>query len=383
MPDRGWAARTLMAAALIAALPALRGAEAETRGYVVSWFHLATYSQDGDCPDGLNPPADVMFRQILTRLGKTPAEIDALFDNFPNGKAIRPVVINRGRIDGKPVNVYQNPTSEPDPEVKTVKGRFAYGFNLDGKVEPGDFTDPETGEAGVDNQLFRALGCFRTERAMPPARPTYPAIQWDMTRDQMPAWVIEIAGIERGPDGRIRDGDVEIGFHRATGPITRNAAGDPQADMTYEVTPNPRWRNAVHGHIRNGRLMTDIFDFTMSDDPFAVPEYTIKRARIRLSFNPDGTVKGILGGYQPWKPIYVSFGVPGATNEFNLSIDVPGIYYALRKLADADPDPATGQNTAISAAFTIEAVPAFVVDGANAKTAAGERNGAAFAANAR
>ena len=76
-----------------------------------------------------------------------------------------------------------------------------------------------------------------------------------------------------------------------------------------------------------------------------------------------------MGGYQPWRPIYVSFGLPGSTNEFNLSIDAPGIFYALRRMADAYPDPVTGKNTAISAAFAIEAVPAFVLDPAPAKTA--------------
>jgi hypothetical protein len=349
------------------ALPSV--ARAETRGYVVSWFHLATYSQDGDCPDGLNPSADVMFRNILKALGKTPQEIEALFENFPNGKELRPVVINRGRIDGKEVNVYQNPTSEPDPQIKIVKGHFAYGFNLDGKVKPDDFTDPETGEVGVDNQLFRALGCFHTERAMPPARPTYPVIQWDMTRDQMPAWIIQISGIERGPDGAVKDGDAQISIYRATGPVTRDAAGNPQADMTFQVDPNPRWQNTAHATIRGGMLMTEQFTFNMADDPFAVPEYNIKEARLRLRLNPDGTLKGIMGGYQPWHAIYASFGVPGSTNEFNLSIDVPGIYYALRKLADAYPDLATGQNTAISSAFAIEAIPAFVVNPSPGKTA--------------
>ena len=27
-------------------------AAAETKSYVFSWFYMATYSQDGDCPDG-------------------------------------------------------------------------------------------------------------------------------------------------------------------------------------------------------------------------------------------------------------------------------------------------------------------------------------------
>ncbi len=37
-------------------------------------------------------------------------------------------------------------------------GKTAIGMNLDGKVGPNDFTSPE-GEPGIDNQLFRAIGC--------------------------------------------------------------------------------------------------------------------------------------------------------------------------------------------------------------------------------
>ena len=46
-------------------------------------------------------------------------------------------------------------------------------------------------------------------------------------------------------------------------------------------------------------------------------------------------------------------------------IDVPGLYWALRRLADADPDPVTGQNRRISVAWQFTAVPAFVVPAAS------------------
>lgn len=42
-------------------------------------------------------------------------------------------------------------------------------------------------------------------------------------------------------------------------------------------------------------------------------------------------------------------------------MDYVGLYHALKKLADADPAPGPGQNTRISAAYRVEAVPAFVV----------------------
>jgi hypothetical protein len=275
-------------------------------------------------------------------------------ENFPNGgdgSAGR-----RGKIDGKPVNVYLNPTSTPDPNLKLAVGHVGYGFNLDNKESTGGFVDPETGEKGVDNQLHRAFGCIGSLRGTPNARPTHPAIQWDMTRDQMPAWLIQVKDIDDPRD----DDDVTVEIHRAIEPIVRNANGDPQRDMTFRIDPNPRMQTKVHARIKNGLLVTDAFHFYMIGDPFSVPEYDLAGAKLRFSVQADGSIKGILGGYEPWDPLYVSYALAGGINEVNLSMDVPGMYYALRKSADANPDPKTGENLSISASYAIEAVPAFI-----------------------
>lgn len=342
-------------------------ARAETRGYVVSWFYMAAASQDDDCPDGFNPTSEVFARKILTDMGKKPEEMDKYFKDYPAN--LYGAIVMRGKINGKPAYVYANPTSVPDPQIKTAQGHVAYGFDLDGKDGPNDFVDPETGQHGVDDMAYRALGCFIAQRGAIGTRPTYPVIQWDGTRDQMPAWLVEIKGMEPGQAGQVKDGDVQVGIYRATSPILRNAAGDPQSDMTFKVDPNPRMQNVVHGTLKDGMITTDPFEFYMVQDPFGVTEYHFKQARLRFKVNPDGTLRGILGGYEPWLPIYTSFALGGSVNELNLSIDAPGIYYALRRLADAYPDPKTGQNTYISASYWIEAVPAFVVHPGDTKTA--------------
>jgi hypothetical protein len=347
----------LGAAGFLAAGLAAHSARAETRGYVVSWFYMSAESQPDDCPEGTNPLSEVVVRKWLTDMGKTPAEIDALYKDFPNN--LYGPLYMRGKKDGKWVNIYTNPTSLPDPNVKTAKGHVSYGFNLDGKDGPDDFVDPQTSEHGVDNMLYRALGCFITNRANAPERATWPAIQWDMTRDQMPAWILEVSGIERDADGKIKDGDVKLDITRATGPVTRNAAGEPQGDFSFTPDNNPRTQNRVHATMKNGTLTTDPFEFYMIQDPFGVSEYHFKNTKIRLTLNDDGTAKGVLGGYQPWLPIYESFALGGSTNELNLSVDTPGIYYALKKLADAYPD-ANGHNEYISSSYMIEAVPAFI-----------------------
>jgi hypothetical protein len=344
-------------AGILAAGFSSHAVKAETRGYAVSWFYMAAESQNDDCPDGTNPLSDVMVKQFLVDMGKTPAEITDLFKDYPNNLYV--ALYMRGKQNGKWVNVYANPTSVPDPNIKTAKGHVAYGFNLDGKDSPNDFVDPQTKQAGIDNMLYRVLGCFITQRASGGKRATWPDIEWDMTRDQMPAWVVEVSGIERDAAGKIKDGDVKLGFYRATAPVTRNAAGDPQSDMSFTVDTNPRMQNVVHATMHNGTLTTDPFEFNMIQDPFAVSEYHFKKTQIRLTLNDDGTAKGVLGGYQPWLPIYESFALGGSTNELNLSVNTPGIYYAMKRLADAYPD-ASGQNQYISSSYMIEAVPAFI-----------------------
>ena len=341
-------------------------AAAETRSYVVSWFYLTANSTDNDCAGGLNPTGDKTFARILKELGKSPAEIENLVEGFPFTMT-GPLISQRGKVDGKPVNVYVNPTSVQDPLIHTVIGHSGYGFDLDGKESTGGFVDPETGARGVDDQVIRAIGCFTAMRALPPARPGFPSIQWDTTRDQMPAWLVEVGGI----DNPQSDDDVSVSLYRAVEPIIRNALGEPQADLTFRIDPDPRIQNKVHGKIQNGVLTTEVFSFFMSGDPFAMPEYELKKARIRLTIKPDG-VKGVVGGYQPWEPIYFSYAIAGALHESGLSLDIPGIYYALRSLADADPDAKTGQNMSISATYLIEAIPAYI-EHPVAKTAAAGR----------
>ena len=337
----------------------------ETRSYVLNWWGMATYSQESDCPEGQNPKADVMFRRILKEMGKTPKEIEEIYKDFPY--PIYNIATDRGRIDGKPTNVYITPTSWPDPKIKTAQGTQAYGFNLDGNASTGGYVDVETGEVGVDNQLYRAVGCFETQRAMPPARPTYPYIYWDMTRDFTGAWLVEVSGI----DDAQNDDDVVVGVYRALNPVTRDVTGNVIPDMSFKVDPAPRSQNVVHGKIKNGLLTTNApFNFYMTGDPLAIIDYDLRRAHLRLQMKPDGTVSGVVAGYQDWRTIYSGFALPGVTNEINLSVDVPGIYYALKRLADGDPDPKTGENATISSSYSLDGIPAFIQHPPGGKVAA-------------
>jgi hypothetical protein len=353
-------AAALLASATLGAGSAFAG---ETRTYVVSWFHIspAVGSDKADCPQGFNPNAEENFKYWLKQMGKTPAEIEKAMDDFPN--SVYADATNRGRIDGKPVNVYANPTSIPDPNIKTIKSDKALGFNLDGNEKTGGFIDVDTGEKGIDNQMFRALGCIVSERGQRhggfESRPGYPAIQWDHNRVFTPAWLIEVSDI----DDLQNDPDIGIAIVQATRPVVKDANGEPQRDMTFEVDNNPRTKNITRGAIKNGVLQStkDVDNFYMVLAKYGIiPFIGLEKAKYRFTFAEDGSLKGIVGGYQDWLDLYGGFGRGGAGVEVNISLDMPGIYYALRKMADAVPDPKTGQNTRISAAYWIDAVPAFI-----------------------
>ena len=95
-------------------------------------------------------------------------------------------------------------------------------------------------------------------------------------------------------------------------------------------------------------------------------EVLFQKGRVRLILNTNGSLSGVVGGYRDWREVYGrdTFNVPsgGATRETYYHENQIGMYYALKRNADGIPDPKTGENTAISAAFRFTAKPAFVVD---------------------
>ncbi|MBY0512258.1 MAG: hypothetical protein K2P94_19155 [Rhodospirillaceae bacterium] len=344
------------AAAMFGLMAASTAQAAETKSFVISWFYPSVSAQgnEKDCPKGNNPDAATNVIRILKEQGKSPAEVEKLMEDFPH--SIYKEIAMRGRIDGKPVSPYVNPTSVPDPNLLLVEGKQALGFNLDGDEKTGGFTDPTSGEKGVDNQLFRAYGCTGVMRAEPNARPTWTTIQWQTVQLQMPAWLIEVSGI----DDMKNDADVEVRVVQATRPVILDANSEPQADMTFVEDNNPVTKSKVHGSIKNGVLTTDAFTLALNGHRWAWSELRLNKARVRLTLGDDGKAKGIIAGYHKWMPLYLPQAEGGAGYEGMLSMDLPGMYYAFRKLADAEPDPKTGLNTAISTAFSIEAVPAFI-----------------------
>jgi hypothetical protein len=336
----------------------------ETKSFAIYWFGPAFNSHDGDCEGGPNPYLDAQYAANLAALGKTPAEIEVLMKGYlgenaggygnANGHSVRDLMAYRGRIDGKPVDAYAHPAAVVDPKLKALSGKSGYGFNLDGRNSPDAFTDPETGETGVNNQLFRALGCFDSMRGTLQHAPASWAFIWSKLREAAPAWLITLSS-----ENLSADGAVTITFDRAIDPLKFDSQGNPWTDLTYRIDPDPRSHHEFRGQRKNGIFtITDHASLRLLQDPLFTPLFKLEKTHLRLTMTADGAIQGILGGYQPWSDIYWMLGA--LHGEGSIMGDVPGTYYLLRRMADADPD-ASGQNWSISAAYYLQAVPGFAV----------------------
>lgn len=366
-PGTGMLKRRLVASVLSAGLffgiAAQSTASAEHRDFVVRWFMQAanSYADNSDCPDGLNPLPEEMVRRQLKALGMPEGQREELIAGINGGSSspeIREALVYRGRVNGEPVHAYTYPTSVPDlPElIPENKGPLAYGFNLDGKVKAGDFTDPDTMERGVDNAFWRAAGCLMNHRGTRTQRPTHGEQHWDLQRDKQPAWVVRVTA-----DDFTKDGPVTVFFGRAMERPWRDANGDVRKYSTFRVDPDVRWQNKLTGTMKNGVINVTTDQMHLLGDPYVLVDLDMSKAHLRLTILPDGNLEGVIGGYLPWLTVFYEYGSSGYTSEFMIGVNLPAMYYALRRNADGYPDPKTGENTRISTAYRVNGAPAFLL----------------------
>jgi hypothetical protein len=347
----------------------------ESRTFVISWFAQATYSNDHDCSGGVHPEVEQIYFRYAQRLGVNAATIEDWRKKLMEGEETRELqalVSMRGRVDGKPVNPYTNPASVMDLQLPGLDGKYAYGFNLDGKGvdDPAAFEDPETHERGIEHQLYRAFGCARAFRGTLQGRPTYWAWAWGQLKDSQPAWLITLSGADLS-----HDGPITISMDRALEHLRSNSDGTPRREMGYRIDPDPRSHNVFRGEIKDGVVtVTEHGNLRMLQNPMVAPQLDLKNFHLRMKGvgGAGGYSQGFMAGYQPWHDIYFGLAATGFGGEEQVTGDIPGFYYLMKRYADSDPDPQTGQNTRISVTYYFEVVPAFAAakPGMPAQTAA-------------
>jgi hypothetical protein len=337
-------------------------AQAETREYMMNWFIEAANAlpNDTDCPQGLNGLPEEMVTAQLLSIGLSKAQTENLVSQT-GGAAMPPAIeeqiIYRGRdLEGRPMHAYAYPISVPDLKLmKPNMGPYVYGFNLDGKISPNDYIDPDTNEKGVDNAYWRSSGCQRNQRGSREQPPTYGSRHWDISRDKQAAWLIRLEAADFS-----KDGDVTVHIFRAMERGVRDATGEQRHHWTFRRDPDPRWQNTFKGKIKDGVILAEGERFEILGDPYGVTNLKLRVPKFRAYFEKNGSLEAVLGGYMPWKTLYMEGSNGGPNYEFISGTNIPALYHSLRAAADATPDPKTGQNTEISTAWRINAVPAFI-----------------------
>jgi hypothetical protein len=333
-----------------------------TKTYVVEWNEPAMYygAKTGvtdpgtDCPQGTNPSPD--WVKVLVDAGYTLEEAKWLRN--PANPTRSPVHgQNQMAFRGKDrANVYINPTSVSDPGLEGVTGTIAEGVNLDGDESTG-FTSP-SGEKGIDNNFYKALGCWKTYRG--PHRLSSGALNFnDAMRNGAWTTVIVVAG--EGPDP-INDDHVKVGFYVSKDKMVKDGLGNIARDYTFRIAPDAKYEGVLPARTVKGRIVSTAPADIMLHDPSYSGDLELLRARVDLEIKPDGALTGYVGGYRPWEPVYRGWvNARGTVIEVLTWVQLPAVYYALRRNADYSPAGPGGEKTHISFALRIDALPAFVM----------------------
>jgi hypothetical protein len=336
-------------AALVLGATALHAEGVKDRkiGYVLtnkSWAVYQTPDGKVECPEGFNDGPREQFTKLFPNDGKKRTLNETQFAReadtwFPQDKE---AVTDKGPL----------PYFEP-------QGKTAVGLNLDGKVGPSDFTGPH-GEKGVDNELYRVIGCVAGFRGPEGA---YFFFQNDyMQRYIFNRVLIEITDV----DDLMNDDDVTVTTYRGLDPLLTSANGKdfiPGETQRVDERWGKRYIHSFKGKIANGVLTTEAVDAKIPyADTFETNvDQAIKAARFELKLTPT-SAEGMLGGYVDIAEWHHQLATNWASHHSSYGqMSIPSIARALRRHADAYPDPETGKNTAISTALQMKFVQAYIL----------------------
>lgn len=311
-------------------------------GYVLTERRWAVFSDDDldtTCPSGFNGGPRDQFSSL-----------------FPTDDGQQYTVLE-SRLMREGRQAHADTSDDPFP-FYDAQGSVSYGLNLDGRVDADDLVSPE-GVEGIDNQVYRAVGCISGYR--------YKGSVWqfdttDMIQNDSNRFVIELTGVDDLQD----DDDVTVTTYRGMDRLSRDSTGALSAGGVQRV--DMRWGQAfiyrLKGSIVDGVLSTEPVDdfrliWSMANNLGGYQLFQDFRMQIELS---PKSASGLFAGYVDidrwdhnlntnWTTHFQSYG----------HVSEPSLYRALRRLADGYPDPDTGENTAISSAVQVSFVQVHVL----------------------
>ena len=350
-------------AAWLSALIAIPATADWHKGFVVEWHEAAFYHGGAkgvtdpgtDCPAGTNP--ELSWPDVLSKAGYSKQEIEYLMTpshpfRLPNMGQNQYAFRGEGRA-----NIYMEPWTYPDTGLTPVSGTIGEGLDLDGNLTNG-FTSPE-GETGIDNEAYRTLGCWHAYRG--PARGSMTALSHnDHMREGAYSILIVLSG--KGDDP-MNDESVQVGFYDGREAMVKDGLGNINWDYTFDIAPHKKYETIFEARTVNGEVTSKVAapEMWMQDHGYTT-ELQLLKAQLRFTMNEDGTLTGYLAGYRPWYPLYMSWvHARGTVMEALTWVELPSVWYALKRNADYSPDGPDGEKTHISYAMRISAIPAYVM----------------------
>lgn len=332
------------------------GVTNRTIGYVMTlreWSIQRTPGAKQECPQGVNDGEREHFKFL-----------------YPDDGVQRTVLDTQLKWEGET----WHPTLTPEPYTyHQVEGKVGKGLNLDSKVDANDFISPD-GEKGIDNELYRAIGCLAGYNNPQPYMTFFEGNA--VRRNNFNRTLIEITDV----DDLVNDPDVTVTTYRGLDNLLNDASGNnylPGGTQRVDARFGKEFISTFKGRIQDGVLTTDPADLrlplTIAFDSTGV--HPIRDARFNLKITPDFAT-GHIGGYADIWGWYLQLNTGWATHHQNYGqVSSPSLWRLLSKLADSHPDE-NGQNTAISAAMDVQFARTYIIhpekpvaqDGAAPKT---------------
>ncbi len=329
----GAVAAILFSTFAAATAPAAAPPPSKSIGYVLTDEHWALYETKdakAECPKGFNLGPREQFKLLFPDNGKKRSVVDTQL--------------------AREAEVWFPGTSKESFEFLEAQGPVALGVNLDGKVGPKDFTSPD-GEKGIDNELYRVIGCVRNYRRE--GELGIITTKWRQQKSYNRI-MIELTGV----DSLENDDDVTVTMYRGRDGLMTDAAGTsfmPGGTQRIDTRWGKRFIRTWKGSIKNGLLTTDAVDAwvpemgAFSDNS----QLLFHGMRFQLKLTPE-KAEGFMAGYADVDVWYYALNTAWATHHQSYGqSSAPSIYRALRRLADGYPDSRTGENQGISGGLQV------------------------------
>lgn len=302
------------------------------------WAVHRTPGMKDECPNGLNDGPREQFAIL-----------------FPEGK--RKWTLEESQL-AREGEIYFPTHSEDNFVFKEAQGKIGPGLNLDGKTDASDFTNID-GVKGVDNQLFRALGCLGGWNG-----DGIPFINFQDTtylrRHISNRFMFEISEV----DDLVNDPDVIVTTYRGLDPLLSDATGEgfiPGGTQRVDARFGKIYQARLKGKIVDGVLITEPGDGLIPNSiAFDTSSHHIYRGmQFHLKLTPE-RASGVIGGYADVYSWMLQFKTSWGTHHAAYGqVASQALQRAMYRLADGYPDE-KGQNTALSAALDGDYIQVYI-----------------------